>query len=603
MAQVAAAAEALVPLTSESEVFLVKSDQWPTYDSYEPLDLASEEIRLLKLRADEGNDEIVCTLHHAKLTDKPNYSALSYYWGAPVAASALKPIRVGGTTVKIRPALHSFLSSLISRFHQLAVWLDVICINQEDIKERGSQVSLMGKIFSSAQNVYAWLGDSDADSDYVFDGANGLTTNPRILSECLEQLFWRPYWTRMWVIQEFSLAQNITLLCGDRVTQWEQLEQQAATLHVRKKTEGWNRFEKFTTTRTSDHSNDHHGDKTLFTLMEDFQRARCMDSRDKVYALLSLSSDGKPVSPDYSISAADLFFRLLSLNPPLFNAPLCGNRSDNVSARGREPWEVSSRIRACVDLEESDLLASCRSVNKDRLYTWLEYVGTVASVQHLSVNQQYAESPNLAQLAFPCEVRDQTDKHRVFRSSSKVKPGDEIFRLSLVFDPPFYIVLDPSESQVSDVIVRALDIENKNRVGRWDNSAMSLNDFDLLRRVFLKGMKRCRTTLQRRCTFYDDSEREVVLMHITRLVFCVLQPLTYRTRVSVAPFLGVEDEIINTSPLCSCRVNGKLGSHKEGTSSSDASRHNPWACHTTVESEEALTPMGLTSPTLDPRSW
>jgi hypothetical protein len=38
----------------------------------------------------------------------------------------------------------------------------------------------MGKIFSSAETVYAWLGDSDADSDYVFDGVNDLIGEDRI---------------------------------------------------------------------------------------------------------------------------------------------------------------------------------------------------------------------------------------------------------------------------------------------------------------------------------------------------------------------------------------------------------------------------------------
>jgi hypothetical protein len=61
MAQ-AAAAEARASLTSKSEVSLIRPDQWPTYDGYNPLDSAGEEIRLLDLKAGKANDEIECTL-------------------------------------------------------------------------------------------------------------------------------------------------------------------------------------------------------------------------------------------------------------------------------------------------------------------------------------------------------------------------------------------------------------------------------------------------------------------------------------------------------------------------------------------------------------
>jgi hypothetical protein len=79
MAQ-ALAAEALAPapLTSESTVFLIKADQWPTYNGYEPLDSTGDQIRLLDLKAGQDNDEIVCTLRHINLADKPDYCALSY---------------------------------------------------------------------------------------------------------------------------------------------------------------------------------------------------------------------------------------------------------------------------------------------------------------------------------------------------------------------------------------------------------------------------------------------------------------------------------------------------------------------------------------------
>jgi hypothetical protein len=284
----------------------------------------------------------------------------------------------------------------------------------------------------------------------------------------------------MEVIQEFSLAQNITLVCGRRITQWELLEYQASRLRDSKKPEGWLRYEQFSQTRMSHHRLDYRK-KTLFSLVETFERARCVDPRDKVYALLNLSSDGKRVKPDYSISAVDLFFRLLSLHPPLFNKRLCGTESEVFPIDKRSPWAIAGRIRRCIALEKRDMLASCRGIDNDKLYTWLEHKGTVASVYKLSEIQQHIDFHNLASPGFPCEVRVQPETyHDVFRSSADVWPGDEIFVISLDFsESDFYVVLRPPMLQFIDMIVAAF---RKDLVGSVYGPQVSFDEFEFLRR-------------------------------------------------------------------------------------------------------------------------
>lgn len=38
------------------------------------------------------------------------------------------------------------------------LWADAICINQDDVQEKGHQVNMMGKIYTKAIGVIVWLG-------------------------------------------------------------------------------------------------------------------------------------------------------------------------------------------------------------------------------------------------------------------------------------------------------------------------------------------------------------------------------------------------------------------------------------------------------------
>ncbi|KIX04888.1 uncharacterized protein Z518_05759 [Rhinocladiella mackenziei CBS 650.93] len=183
---------------AESQAFQINTDQWPEYDGY--TQLGEEEIRVIDIEA--GNPP-VCRMRHVSLEEKPHYQGLSYYWGAPVEPEISKQL------------------NLMDR--EATVWLDVLCINQRDPEERSRQVSLMGNIFTFAARVYVWLGEGDADSDYAFDyiDNNARTYNHQILSLCFEQLTLRPYWTRLWVIQEIALARSVLILCGTKLSSWD----------------------------------------------------------------------------------------------------------------------------------------------------------------------------------------------------------------------------------------------------------------------------------------------------------------------------------------------------------------------------------------------
>jgi hypothetical protein len=91
------------------------------------------------------------------------YSALSYEWGPE--EPPFYWIRLNGHYLRVRKNLWRFLwvahSALGSgREIEGFLWVDAICINQDNMSERGHQVKLMGDIYSYARTVLAWLGSS-----------------------------------------------------------------------------------------------------------------------------------------------------------------------------------------------------------------------------------------------------------------------------------------------------------------------------------------------------------------------------------------------------------------------------------------------------------
>lgn len=106
---------------------------------------------------DEAGQSLICaSLNHTSLTEPPPYRALSYCWGD---ALVTKPI-VDNATVSFsnhREFGGGIRGTLKPRKYE-TLWVDALCINQEDLVERGLQVMGMGIIFSKAEEVVAWLG-------------------------------------------------------------------------------------------------------------------------------------------------------------------------------------------------------------------------------------------------------------------------------------------------------------------------------------------------------------------------------------------------------------------------------------------------------------
>jgi hypothetical protein len=130
---------------------------------YSPL-VDPDGIRLIELQPRSASGTPHYTIQHTRLSNRPYYEALSYMWGPP---APLKPIQINYNTTHVRENVWSALNHLRLDSEPRHLWIDALCINQQDTLERNHQVGQMGRIYREAQRVVVWLGESDAESTLV----------------------------------------------------------------------------------------------------------------------------------------------------------------------------------------------------------------------------------------------------------------------------------------------------------------------------------------------------------------------------------------------------------------------------------------------------
>ncbi|PMD53153.1 HET-domain-containing protein, partial [Hyaloscypha bicolor E] len=131
---------------------------------YQPLDTTVDSIRLLVFNSNisspfnHGPEIMQFEMINVEFSTMPKYQALSYTWGSP---DITKTIAINGAVVDIRQNLYDALFNFYERLERGAeflLWVDAICIDQQNLQERTSQVRLMDFIYTRAQCVIIWLG-------------------------------------------------------------------------------------------------------------------------------------------------------------------------------------------------------------------------------------------------------------------------------------------------------------------------------------------------------------------------------------------------------------------------------------------------------------
>jgi hypothetical protein len=198
---------------------------------YQALKASDMEIRLIKLLpGSPENMEIVCQLIHVKTntekSQKPRYKALSYMWGPKEP----RMMTLEGKHFIVRENLWQALYHIRLPERPVTIWIDALCINQDDASERSEQVSRMGLIYSRAEEVIIWLGLHDGDrSDAAMRALQRLYDTDSRLPDRREggfsffsqdewndinRLFRREYWIRIWIVQEVLRARQASIQCG-----------------------------------------------------------------------------------------------------------------------------------------------------------------------------------------------------------------------------------------------------------------------------------------------------------------------------------------------------------------------------------------------------
>jgi hypothetical protein len=182
-------------------------------------------IRLLHLFPGPDGSPIEAVLSTHSITNLPAYEGLSYCWGSKRGFR----MQINSRSMMIQRSLFHALSALRRRDVERVLWVDALCINQNDDGEKSSQVQLMRVIYQYCTRVVVWLGENSEGSDLAIDlllsiqrlaledeEKEGICPSalapddlpklglPLVYSgqwEALEAIFWRPWFTRIWIIQ------------------------------------------------------------------------------------------------------------------------------------------------------------------------------------------------------------------------------------------------------------------------------------------------------------------------------------------------------------------------------------------------------------------
>ncbi|KAH8203230.1 hypothetical protein TruAng_002635 [Truncatella angustata] len=322
---------------------------------YEPL--GDRDIRLLELFSDVFDAPLRCRIFIANLDEDPKYEALSYVWGpqeppytmycnGPAAqANDNSSFLLPGSNL-YHALRHLRYDPLSGNPYSVILWIDRICINQNDLLERSIQVQLMGDIYEKSVQTIVWLGHEDEYTQAAFNCAEYMFTtsieageDPRPIRftstgnwaesfldrlrrcsfsslESVEKLTNREWFTRGWILQEVVLPKRVSIQCGQFSMPIELLQGlwRLRTIVGSPKISAasWTMFcvrEDFRNNHGSTSSGHKFMATDLSRLVDQRRSAGLSDPRDIVCCLLGLFEPilSRSLSPNYSLGIADVY--------------------------------------------------------------------------------------------------------------------------------------------------------------------------------------------------------------------------------------------------------------------------------------------------------
>lgn len=217
----------------------------PRSFSHVPLQDSTNDLRLVVLDpATDPSSIICCEVLNSSLDSTCDYEALSYVWGKrqavnPIflrhASSSDDPLtrtEADSFEFSIRLNLETALRALRLPDKPRTLWIDSICIDQSNSRERGDQVLLMSRIYRQCRRDLLWLGSETHKIRRAMDLIQRLATctdNEAKLSEFQEDewsdieamIGANPVWSRIWIVQELYFAPKILLFCHGQSLDWD----------------------------------------------------------------------------------------------------------------------------------------------------------------------------------------------------------------------------------------------------------------------------------------------------------------------------------------------------------------------------------------------
>jgi hypothetical protein len=262
-------------------------------------------------------------------------------------------IILNATTKPVTKNLFDALTALRHESTSRMVWIDALCINQDDIEERGAQVQMMTQIYKSASKVLIWLGVWGPEVphslglinmlSYAYSatkgrnlevvelkremGNIGLPYSTHPAWENLVLLWGRPWFSRVWVMQEAAMAQHAVFLIGDEEIEYKHMIDASVMIDqadwsqaaVAKRNMSIMMIENY-----RQHEEDDVEERrvrelksTLLIMLLAVRSRKTTDNRDRVFAVLGLASDvispkfpgGINLKPDYTLSTGEVYLQ------------------------------------------------------------------------------------------------------------------------------------------------------------------------------------------------------------------------------------------------------------------------------------------------------
>lgn len=226
--------------------------------------LNSNSFRLIRLKPSfSSTAPLSCQLVHFGLTSHPRYEALSYTWEGQTPC---QPIQCDGSVLLVTPNVEASLRQLRRYAFRRYLWIDAVSIDQCNMLERSSQISLMDQIYRNARRVVIWLGEDDRSCGralrtlkWVFpvfklafhffltrhialrafhrmqadfhslllqregEYINNHSKNKGDRLKGLSQIVHHGWFRRIWTIQEIALSRKAIIQCGNSTIRWASL--------------------------------------------------------------------------------------------------------------------------------------------------------------------------------------------------------------------------------------------------------------------------------------------------------------------------------------------------------------------------------------------